>query len=297
MPLERYLAVADFMADIRDPLAARFLSLALECGPFLLALPLAFLSPRKTHARFFALWFALATTPMLLFHRVEDRYLVSNLVALAGLVQLSIEGLGLLVSRGWAARRTTTVAVAAIGAVVLLAPTVMAQQVMFHGIRMDHLRALLRRLDQTYGADGYAIVTPSEYTTFLYLRFVYPQRAVYTVFTPAPPNHRDPKAWAEFQKRYYGQRAVHSMQSLRALGEHIVYVVPESNLTVANLRGLIDSLPRSGLRELAEGLVTKMHPGNPAAMSWMWNDPRIDLSEEYRYGHYAAMRVGFRSTQ
>lgn len=295
IPLDRYLAVAAFMTDMEDPVALRFFTLGLECGPLLLALPFALMSPRKTCLRFFALWFALATMPLLFSHRVEDRYLVGNLVPMAGLVQLSIEGFDRFVRHHARAPEPILVGIGIFGAFTLLALSALVQTLMFHGVRSDHLSALVRRSDAIYGADGYAIVTPSEYTTFLYLRFMYPQHAVYTVFTPAPPNHRDPQVWASLQNRYYGSRALQTLKSLRSVGGPILYVSPDANLTVASLRELLERLPGRRPRELAEVLLARMRPGKPYEMSWMWRDSRIALCVTRRDGPYVARQVEFRS--
>lgn len=293
MPLDRYLAVGTFFANMADPIAARVFTVALECGPILLALPLALNSPRRAHLRFFALWFVLATVPLLFSHRIEDRYLVGNLVPMAGLAMLSIEGVDRFVRDR--ASETVLVGIGMIGSLVLLALSAIVQPLMMHGVRGDHLSALVQRLDAINGGSSYAIVTPSEYTTFLYLRFMYSQRAVYTVFTPAPPNHRDPRAWALLQKRYYGWRALQTFESLRSVAGPVLYVSPEANLTVVSLRDAFKRLPGRRLRELANALLARMTPGKPAEMSWMWSDARIELCEIARSGPYVARRVQIHS--
>jgi hypothetical protein len=175
----------------------------------------------------------------------------------------------------------------------MLALSALVQPLMLHGVRSDHLSALVRRLDALYGVDRYTIVTPSEYTTFLYLRFMYPQRAVYTVFTPAPPNHRDPRAWLSLQQRYYGSRALQSLQSIRSVCRPIVYLSPDANPTVATLHDWLGRLPPGALRTHAENLLARMHPGKPDEMSWMWNDERIALRVVEHDGHYVAWQVRF----
>jgi len=286
MPLDRYLAVAAFVEQISDPLPVRLLTLALECGPVLLVLPFALMSSRKVHLRFFALWFALATVPLLFSPRVEDRYLIANLVPMAGLAQLSFEGF-----ERFAGSRARAFGMA--GAFALLGLSALVQPLMLHGVRSDQISALVRRLDALYGVDHYTVVTPSEYTTYLYLRFMYPQRHIYTVFTPAPPNHRDPKEWASLQQRYYGSRALQSLEALRAVPAPILYVSPDANLTVGTLHDVLERLPRSAPRRLAEGLLARMHPGKPDEMSWMWGDSRLGLCAIERKGHYVARQVQF----
>lgn len=286
IPIERYVAVLSFVANISDPLSVRAMTLAIECGPALLMLPFALMSPHRAHLRFFALWFVLATVPLLFSARIEDRYLVANLVPMAGLAQLSFDGIGTFV-RDQARVR----GLAALGACALLVLSAVAQPLMLHGVRSDQLNALVRRLDALYGANRYTIVTPSEYTTFLYLRFMYPRRDIYTVFTPAPPNHRDPQSWAPLQRGYYGARALQSLESLRAVRGPIIYVSPDANLTVATLHDVLEQLPQGAPRQLAEGVLARMHPGHPDEMSWMWSDTHIALGQVEHAGHYVAWQV------
>ena len=289
--LGQYLAVGAFVADIKDPPTVRLFTLAIECGPLLLALPLALLSPRRSHLRFFALWFALATVPLLFSPRIEDRYLVGNLVPMAGLAQLAIEGLDRFVRNRARDAKAIMLRVGMVTAFALLALSALVQPLMLHGVRHDHLSALVQRLDAIHGAGRYTILTPSEYTTFLYLRFMYPSYAVYTVFTPSPPNHRDPRAWASLQKRYYDSRAVQNFESLQFVKGPLLYVSPDSNLTVASLGEIVKRLPRQGLRERAADLLAEMRPGKPEQMSWIWSDPRIALCPVGRNGSYVARQV------
>ena len=290
--LANYLEVGSFVARLHDPLQARLITLLLECGMLAFALPLAFLGGRKSLARFYTVWFVLTTVPMLVFNRVEDRYLAVNLVPLLGLVQLSIEGLAPRLRRWWAERPALTAATAAACASLTIATDAVAQQLMFHGLRMDRLQTVLQRLDEAYGHNGYAILTPNEYTVFLYLRFVHPDRQVYTVFTPAPPNHHaDPIGWAVFQKHYYGLRSVHTVDELRAIGKPLVYLTPESNPTVASARELLAHLPSTRLRQLGQDFIDSMQPVNPATLSWLWREPRVQLAVDLRYSPYVAMRA------
>jgi hypothetical protein len=291
IPLERYLAVLTFVAHIADPISVRLVTLALECGPVLLVMPFAFMSPSKLQLRFFGLWFLLATVPLLLSTRIEDRYLIANLVPMAGLAQVSFEGFNLFVRSRSRVPERSLIGAGVLGAFALLALSALEQPLMLHGVRSDRLSVLLQRLDALYGAGRYTIVTPSEYTTFLYLRFMYPERAVYTVFTPAPPNHRDPREWALLQQQYYGARAVQNLQALHSVPGPIVYVSPDANPTVATLQDALEHLPNSAPRRLGEGVLAKMHPGRPDAMSWMRSDPHVALCVVEQTGHYVAWQV------
>ena len=294
LPLDLYFAPAVAATSLfeGEPFEARLLALALEGGPFFLALPLAVLSPRRAEARFFAVWFALATLPLLLSPRLEERYLVTNFVAIAGLVQLSIEGLRPLVRRWWAARPWAVAAAAGIGGVALIGSAALAQQLAAHGVRTDQLRTVLNRIDATYGRGNYAILTPQEGGIFLYLRFVEPEAPVYTVFTPRPPNHRDAVAWAAFQQRYYGPRALRTIEDLTALGlASLVYVSFDESLPVANLRRLAASALPPALRRVLDRRLAKMSLLDQLGQSWMWNHPQIAFEELFRHGHYVALRA------
>lgn len=275
-----------------EPFEARLLALALEGGPFFLALPLAFLSRRRAGARFFAVWFALATLPLLLSPRLEERYLVTNFVAIAGLVQLSIDGLTPLVRRWWAARPWVVVAAAGLSGVTLVGSAAVTQMLSMHEVRMDQLRTVLSQLDDSYGRGGYALLTPQERTIFLYLRFVSPELPVYTVLTPRPPDHRDAVMWTAFQERYYGSRALHTIDELVALGAvDTVYVSFDEAFPVANMRRLAEHVLPPALRRVLDQRLAKMNPLDHLGQSWMWNHPQIAFEELFREGHYVALRV------
>lgn len=291
VPLDRYLGLYRWMSGLAEPAIVRLLELTLAYGPFLLALPAAFLAPARTHARFFSLWFVLATAPLLFSTHVETRYLVGSFVPLAGLVQLSLEGIASRARRAGRARRVAGAVLATSGALLSIAFVAYAQLVMYYGVRKDELATILRRLDESHGAGRYVVVTPSEFTTFLFLRFVEPDRSVCTVFTAAPPDHRDPHLWPAFQRKYYGVRAVQTLEQLAALGDDVVYVGAESDLTVADFRQLLRRVPGSWPRHAAEDLLAAMKPFNPFVLSWMWTDPRVRMADELRVGHYRAMRV------
>ena len=290
IPLDRYLGLTHWMSGLAEPFVMRPFELALECGPFLLALPLAFLAPGRP-ARFFAWWFVLATLPLMFSTHVETRYLVGNVVPLTGLIHLSLEGIAPRARRAWEARRLRTATLAAACALALVAFTALSQLVMYYGVRKDEIAALLRRLDGARARDSYAIVTPNEFTTFLFLRVAYPERPVHTVFTAAPPNHRDSATWPGRQRTYFGPHAVQTFEELTALGNDVVYLGTDSDLNVTDFRALLARVPVPALRRAADDLLAAMHPFNPFVLSWMWNDPRVRLTEEARIGHYRAMRV------
>jgi hypothetical protein len=276
---------ASMRAD--EPLTAKLLGPVFECGPLLFLLPLAFLA-RPPWARLFALWFALQTVPAPL-SSGEARYFVGNLVALAGLAALSIEGLSPRARRWWRTRRALAATAAVASTALVVGSAALAQNVIGYGVCMVELDAMVRRLDEDHGED-LVIVTPSEYTTFLYLRFAHPDRPVHTVFTAAPPDHRDADAWPAFQRRFYGTRAVQTLEQLVALGGSVVYLGTESDLTVADARKLAARLRPAALRQAGFALIESMHPFNPFVLSWMWDHPRVRLTEERRLGHYVAMR-------
>jgi hypothetical protein len=93
------------------------------------------------------------------------------------------------------------------------------------------------------------------------------------------------------QQRYYGSRALQTLESLRSVTGPILYVSPEANPTVATLQDVLQRLPKGAPRELAETLVARMHPGKPDEMSWMWSNERLALCVVERDGHYVARQV------
>lgn len=293
IPLNRYLAGIHVAVAAREPLESLLLHAGLEGGLFFLVLPLSFLSSRKREAIFLAIWFGLATIPLLLvLKRMEARYLAGNLIALTGLIYLSIDGLALRVKYWWAKHRISLIGATGVGVSLLVASIAATQLIMAHEVRIWQFHTILRDLDKVHGCRDYAILTPWEYSNFHYLRFMYPQRNVYTVHQRMLPGAGGVDTeWADFQKQFYGQRAIQNIDQLRALDTNLVYLGFEESFPIANLRALIQKFPLSRLRTSIGQKMDIVADQKHFEESWMWDNPRIKFTKLARHGHYVAMRV------
>ena len=281
--LALYLKMGPLLLLREEPLVAKLLHIALEGGIFFVAVPLALLSSRRRDVWFCLTWFLLATLPIpLLSAHVESRFLAPNLMALIGLIYLAADGLAPRVAAWWRSARAATAGAAGLLLLAAVGSDLIALSVMTHELRIDQLRRLIARLDQEYANRNYAILTPYTYTDFHYLRFVYPDRPIYTVQTVFrhPPNN-----W-----RYYPDRVVINLAELRSIDAELVYLGFHENLAVENLRRIAEVIPIPVLAKQFEKRAFQDH----LALSWMWGHPDLVFEEPLREGHYLAYPVRVR---
>jgi hypothetical protein len=153
---------------------------------------------------------------------------------------------------------------------------------MTHEVRIDQLRRLVARLDQEYANRNYAILTPYTYTDFHYLRFVYPDRSIYTVQTVFESQLNN---WS-----YYPNQVVTDLAGLRTIDAELVYLGFHENFAVENLRRLVGAIPVPILVKQFEKTEFQDH----LALSWMWGNPGLVFDEPLREGHYFAYPVRVR---
>jgi hypothetical protein len=289
--LSQYLGVGTALLKRDDPFVVTLLNVGLEGGVFFVALPLAFLSRDKRTALFFTTWFILASAPLfLVFKFVEFRYLATNLIALTGLIWLAAEAIRPHVSHWWQRRRLLVVGLGGAAVLAVAGSDDLALAVMMHEVRMDHLSAIVGRLDQAYGRD-YAILVPWTLTDFHYLRFAYPDHQVYSVQSTFETGTRSESWWRGLQDRYYGKQVIRNIHQLAALKTRLVYLGFEENFSVANLRAIVSYVPFFHL----ERQFKKVHFLNHLVLSWMWEDPRGVLTEWFRRGYYRVYEVELRT--
>jgi Dolichyl-phosphate-mannose-protein mannosyltransferase len=281
--LALYLKMAPVLVHRQEPLVAKLLHIALEGGIFFLAVPLAFLSRRRRDVWFCLTWFLLATLPIpLLSAHVESRFLAPNLMALIGLIYLAADGLAPRVVAWWRTARAATAGAAGLLFLAIVGSDLIALSVMTHELRIDQLRRLIARLDQEYANRNYAILTPYAYTNFHYLRFVYPDRSIYTVQTvfKRPPNNLS----------YYPGRVITNLAELRSIDAELVYLGFHENFAVANLRRIVEVIPLPILAKQFDKRTFQDH----LTLSWMWGNRDLLFEEPLREGHYLAYPVRVR---
>jgi hypothetical protein len=289
--LGSYFEIASLLAEKKEPLVSLILHIGLEGGVFFLALPLAFLSSQKKEAIFFAIWLLAATIPLpLLFEHIEARYLAPNLIAFSGLIYLALDGITSRIIAWWQRSKLLTASVGWLVLTAIFAFNMVGLMVMSHEVRVDQFQVVLARLDRLFGNADYAILTPWSYTDFHYLRFVYPDRPVYSVYATSSPGNvltvkKNPNS---FEDHYYAGRMIRTLEELEGIpNAELVYVGFEENFPVANLRAIACAVPAISL----DTLIEKMSFLNHLSLSWMWDHPQLVFSEIVRYGHYVAYDV------
>jgi hypothetical protein len=291
--LRNYTAVFGIVHGETEPFLSTMLHVGLEGGFLFLALPLAFLNTQTKEAAFFAVWFILGTLPILLMtSSVEARYLAPNLVALAGLIHLSVSSFSSFLNDWSGIKKHILVAFISAFGVLTLLSTPLILRVMAYEVKFDDYRNLFSHLDRLYGHSNYATLLPWEYADFHFLRFVHPHKQLYTVHTryendDHKGNIEEDSRWKEFQEKYYGMRHIGSIDELAGVGPDLVYVGFNETPPVQNLRILVNKLSFLKLEKEFE----KMAFTNHLETSWMWKHPRITFSEILHVGQYYAFKV------
>jgi hypothetical protein len=287
------LDLAHFLNFIRaasqatEPFAARGLHLLITLGVLWVLVAIAALPPHGRLTRFFWLWFAVAVLPyLLLVPRLEIRYLAPALLPLAGLVIAALDWLQRGVHGLGSKPRAQLAALLALIAAIGLSSRAL-QGITAHEVEIGSLHTLLGRLDATFGPAGYAIVTPWEYSTFLYLRVAYPEHHVYDAYDPTSAG--PPDGFLDRQRHFAGH-LLRDLDQLRAIDTPLVYVGFAEAMPIANLRRLAGWLPRTIgetlLRQL-DALDTLEH----LTLSWMWDAPELSFAPLDQEGNYLAYRV------
>jgi hypothetical protein len=274
-----------------EPIAARILNNGVEPGVFLLALPLAFLSPRKREAAVMAGWFLLASVPLaLLFPSMEARYLSPNVPALIGLTALALDGIAPRLDRLWQARRVPVMAGTAIVTASVVLGHALAISVMQHEVKIGQIHTTLSRLDDIYGRGSYAILTAWPYTDLHYLAFVYPGLPVYSVHRVETigGDRQSQELMRSSQERYYPQRLVLNPGQMDRLGGRTPVLFGfHENFAIANLRTIFAYVPGDHLARALDDLYLYDH----LTTAWLWDNPGYDLIEVVQVGHYRAFEV------
>ena len=256
IPLDQYLASWGAVSSQNDPLAARLAFTLLGAGLLSATLPLALLAPARRHTYFMLTWFLLSSLPFpVLLPHVEARFLLSNLIPLVGLVALSLRGLEPHMRRWWRSPLGRASMATAVATLVLSGT--LAQSIMAHEVESGAIRRVITDLDRRFGRGEYSVVVPWMYTDFHYLRVVYPELDVYSVFTSG----RDALS-PSWQRRYYGPRAIVSLGDLQRLRQPIVYLGFEETMPIANFRRLMQTLPLDGLAEWADEKIAQLSDGS-----------------------------------
>ena len=235
-------------------------------GPALALVPVALFSHRRREALFSMVWFFCSVGPLLVgLHRLEERFLVTGVPALAGLAVLGGEVLWRWCGspRHWAARSTVAMSVVAL-----------------FGVSNYYIQPrTLWEIDTQAYAEAMSWITSTESQRpilapwgigdFHYLQFAYPDVPVYLADTEAfcrfitpsgqAPNTADCVARIH---RWYGTRWVGDAAALAHLG----------------------TPPWLYMTQKALGRDARDR-------SWVWADPRLRLVPVYRNARYRVYEV------
>jgi hypothetical protein len=282
--LAAYLRAVGRAIDQRASLAVRLYAGLAQGGLLLAAVPLAFLYPRRDVARFFLVWFILATgTIYTLLSDVETRYLLPNLPALHGLTCLAVGGLAPRLQRF---RFGRPAAVALVGATIAVAT--LAQPILEHEVMAGDAERVIRRLDARYGGPaGYTLLTTWN-TDFHYLRVAYPDHRILSVEHWEKGKLNEPLTGEEVE--HFQGRLLRDAKDLERRPRPWLYYGFESNFALANLARTAGQLP-GALGARAGAAIARGMVQNQFNSGWVRSDARFRFVPVLRIGHYRVDEV------
>ncbi|MEZ6190527.1 MAG: hypothetical protein R3C45_04470 [Phycisphaerales bacterium] len=274
-----------------EPLTARILNNGTPPGLFLFVLPLAFFSSRKREVWLCLTWYVLAVVPLaVLFPSMEARYQAPQVPALIGLTALALDGVAPWLRAAWDKRPARVGVGIAVLAVFVVFSHTLAIAVMQHEVKVGDVRRMMDQLDGRYGTDGYALLTSWTYTDFLYLRFMYPDRPIYTAHT-AEAIHKanvSHELMRSSHETYFGERMIERPEQMYRIGGRVTVLFGfHENFAAANLRSIFSHIPGNPLA----GQLAKVHLHDHLATTWLWDNPAYELKEVVGVGHYHAFEV------
>jgi len=275
-----------------EPISARILNNGTQPGLFLIMLPLALFSRHKRALWLFMTWFILAAVPLaVLFPSMEARYQSPNVLPLIGLTALALDAWLPRLQGWWLSRPALSGAGLTAAAAFVLFSHWVAISVMQHEIKIMQVQRTLDQLDERYGGeDEYALLASWMYSDYLYLRFVYPDRPVYSAHDVVTNNkyHLDVDLMRNTQEVFFADRLIEGPDDLARAGSRVPVLFGfHENFAAQNLRGYFDRIPGKPL----EAQLAKMNLNDHLATSWLWASPDYKLEEVAREGHYRAFEV------
>lgn len=274
-----------------EPMSARILNNGTPTGLFLLALPLSLLSPRKREVGLFMTWFVLAAVPLaVLFPSMEARYQSPSVVPLIGLIALALHGLLPRLKTKWDNRPAPVAAGLAVVTLFVVFSHTLAIAVMQHEVKIGQVQHTLNELDDRYGEDGYALLAAWTFSDFLYLRFVYPDRPIYTSHLVEKVNKGNllDELMRSSQETFFPERIIIKPEQMDRIGGRVPVLFGfHENFAAENLRAIFTRIPGDPMA----AQLAKMDLNDHLATSWLWENPAYGLKEVVRAGHYRAFVV------
>ena len=162
--------------------------------------------------------------------------------------------------------------------------------VMQHEVKMTHVHRTLVALDDHYGEDGYALLTSWTYSDFLYLRFVYPERAIYTAHVVEAINKEEllDDLMRSTHEDFFPERMIETPEHMQRVGGRTPVLFGfHENFAATNLCAIFDRVPGRPL----DAQLAKLDLADHLATTWLWENPDYTLDEVVRVGHYRAFEV------
>lgn len=290
--LSQYLSTLTVVVSEKEPLISTLFHCWLEAGILFFALLFAGLSDKRRELGFFITWFLLASLPIVLgLSSIEARYLLPNIPALTGLVWLTLDG----VCRFSLPNRRLKPGAGGIALILLILNCALAQPFMSHEVHTVQLHRLIRRLEAQWDQRVVYLI-PCEYSLFYYLRFMYPEKTVFSVHSAQRSHKAGPDGLRRRTIRFIADRILADPSKLLAYSHQpIVYIGFNNSFPVANVKKLSKMFFPKMLAALISEKLSHMAPLDHLKTSWVWYSPRLVLDRLDQEGHYQAYQVNFQT--
>lgn len=291
------VGLAGYLASYGDafvssvPLVAKVVNFGTEFGLLWLLVPFALLTSRRAALFALGLWFLFTTIPVLLvFPSIEARHLAGNLVAVGGLLALSLEAIGQRTAAWRRLRGASRGFAATLGVVILMASNFLVLAISPHRVDLKQLARMIESLDARYGVGRYALLTAKGYSDFHIIRLLWPAvdaRDPGAAVMAVNVEHGTKEAALD---AYMGDRHPETIDELALLNRPLVYMGYRRTFAAENMRTILNCAS-SGLGDRLIGRVDLIDHMQMPETRWLWGSPGVRLRPLERTGHYSAFEI------
>jgi hypothetical protein len=286
-----YRALAGFMSFTKphNMLLFAAFNLALFGSGMWICAPFSWFSREVRLRRFYFVWLLLAAFPALTIAIgfLEPRYLVPALIPFVGIAALGAAYV-LEWIQSFQKKIFAKYLITGLFGVVLIGFAAAAQ--FFIPFETDENKLVQALRSEIYSTDPPAILLPWNYSDFHFLHFLFPEKPLYLVQSPADAQGRliEDSDWVERKKEMYGKHYIPDRKSLSTLTQRRKLYIGWTILpSIDNLRRLLIKIK---LQKIAKPLDPSRFM-NHMSQSWLWKDPNFNLQKIDKFGQYTVYEV------
>lgn len=263
------------------PISAKILNIFSELGilwPFIL---ISLFSPRLNEKKFMWVWLISSIAPLLiLFEDPEARHLAVNLIAVGGLISMSLETVdqkfGLYMKSSSSLKLLSKI----LGLLILIISNYCIIYIMPHEVDIRQLKSTIHAIDDRYGKGNYTLLVPWFYTNFNIIRVLWPEIDVRII-------RREISS-----KNYHKEHYITEIEELKKEKRIKIIMSYTNTFAAENLKKAMYYVSPQFTHRLFRklGLVDHMHDD---ASNWLWMSNEMQFEYLFRIGHYLAYEAKF----